>query len=67
MLMYFIVFCGLGAALNFFIETEKTAIGAIVVIAVLWGLSHGVFWGLVTVGELFLGYFVFRSVNNHQS
>lgn len=67
MLMYFIIFSALGAGIKHFISNEKGAIGLIVFIALLWGLSHQAIWGFVTLGELFLGYFVYSIAKTSQS
>ena len=67
MLMYLIIFSVLGAGIKHFIANEKGAVGLIVFIAFLWGLSHQAIWGFVTLGELFLGYFVYSIVKTSQS
>jgi hypothetical protein len=59
MLIYFIIFSAIGAGIRHLIGNEKAAVALIVVISLLWGLSHQPIWGLVTLGELFLGYFLY--------
>ncbi len=56
MISYLILFTGVGAAIARFVEDKKTAICLIIVIAAFWGVSQKLIWGLVTLGELFLGY-----------
>lgn len=60
MLGYFLLFVGVGLAIGHFVKEEKQALIAVVIIALLWGLSHRAIWGLVTLGELLLGYVVFK-------
>ena len=59
MLLYFIMFSGIGLAIGKFVNDRKVALGIILGIAVLWGLGHRSIWGFVTLGELLLGYFLF--------
>jgi hypothetical protein len=63
MFMYFLLFTIIGAGVGKFIEEPKTALIVIVVIATLWGLSSQMIWGLVSLGELFLGYFLVRHLS----
>ena len=59
MLIYFIIFCAVGAAIGKFSRDRKTALAIILGAAMLWGISHMAIWGLVTLGELLLGYFLY--------
>ena len=59
MLIYFIIFCAVGAAIGKFSRDRKTALAIILGAATLWGVAHMAIWGLVTLGELLLGYFLF--------
>lgn len=59
MLIYFIIFCVVGAAIGKFSRNRKTALAIILGAAMLWGIAHMAIWGLVTLGELLLGYFLF--------
>ena len=59
MLIYFIIFCAVGAAIGKFSRNRKTALAIILGAAMLWGVAHMPIWGLVTLGELLLGYFLF--------
>ncbi len=63
MFMYFLIFTIIGAGLGKFIEEPKTALVIIIVIATLWGLSSQLIWGLVSLGELFLGYFLVKQLS----
>lgn len=62
MLMYLIIFLAIGAGIKHFIAEEKFAIGIIISLSILWGLSHQAIWGFVALGELLLGYFVYGVV-----
>jgi len=56
MLGYFLIFTLLG----FFIHKyfDKAGEGAIIVIAIVWGISSGPIWGLASLGEMFLGLYI---------
>ena len=56
MLSYFIVFGLLGFFISKAVKVDKAAVAIIVMIAIIWGLFHHAVWGLVTLGELLLGY-----------
>ena len=59
MLIYFVIFCLSGVAIGKFINDRKIALSIILGLALLWGIAYMAIWGLVTVGELLLGYFLF--------
>jgi len=59
MLFYFTVFIVIGLGLGKFVANKKVALALIIVLSIFWGLSHKEIWGLVTLGELLLGYFLF--------
>lgn len=59
MLLYFLLFVGVGLAIGHFVREKKQALMVLLAIALLWGLSHRAIWGFVTLGELLLGYVVF--------
>jgi hypothetical protein len=63
MLSYFVAFTALGALIRFYIEKPKQSIFINSIIAILWGLSNHAIWGLVTFGELMLGYAAFEVFN----
>jgi hypothetical protein len=56
MLGYFLIFTLLG----FFIYKyfDKEAEVAIIVIAIVWGVSSGAIWGLASLGEMFFGLYI---------
>jgi len=60
-LFYFIIFTVVG----FFIgsmnqNNEKQALVIIIIIAVLWTIGHAPIWGLASLGEMVIGYFIFK-------
>lgn len=58
MIFYFILFVIVGFILGKTdFEREKSFI-ILCIIAVIWGFIHNPFWGLVSFGELCLGYFI---------
>jgi hypothetical protein len=59
MLTYLVIFTAIGFAIGHFSKEKKTSLIAILVISVLWGMSHQAIWGLATLGELMLGYFIY--------
>jgi hypothetical protein len=56
MLTYFIGFTLLGFIIRKVITDDKSALIAILGIALIWGFTHQLILGFVTLGELFLGY-----------
>lgn len=60
MIKYFIIFSVIGGVIAKLIPEQKNSILAIVGIAILWGIMSKPIWGLVTLGELLLGYFIVR-------
>lgn len=60
MFTYFVILTAVGFAVGHFSKDKKHSLGVILVIATLWGMSHQVIWGLVALGELFLGYFIYE-------
>lgn len=59
MFFYFVVFMVIGLGLGKLVPNKKVALSLVVVLSIFWGLSHKEIWGLVTLGELLLGYFLF--------
>ncbi len=57
MLGYFLLFTEVG--IGHLVKDQKQALIATLVIAALWGVSSRAIWGLMTLGELLLGYFVY--------
>ena len=60
MLMYFLLFVGVGLAIGHFVKEQKQALVVALFIAVFWALSSRVIWGFVTLGELLLGYLIYE-------
>ena len=60
MIKYFIIFSVLGGVIAKLMPEQKNSILAIVGIAILWGIMSKPIWGLVTLGELLLGYFIVK-------
>jgi uncharacterized membrane protein YcfT len=50
MFVYFLIFTLLGFFIHKFFESDGE--GAIVVIAIVWGISSGAIWGLASLGEI---------------
>jgi len=53
---YLIIFTLVGFLLSKFIKDEKNTFIAFLAVSVIWGLSSAPIWGLVTFGELSLGF-----------
>ena len=62
MFFYFVIFTAIGFAIGKVVDNSRNATLAIVVIALLWGLFYAPIWGLVSLGELFLGYIIARNL-----
>ena len=60
MLGYFVLFTVIGFLAAMFLRKEQAIFTAYAVFAVIWGLSNGLIWGLVTFGELTAGFFIFK-------
>lgn len=64
MLQYFLIFGCIGFVAEKTL-TDKASVGVILLVALFWMASHGIFWGLVSGGEMMLGYaaakFIFSS------
>jgi hypothetical protein len=58
MLTYFIGFATLGFFIKLVVSDNKSALLVCLGIAVFWGFTHHAIWGLVTLGEILLGYVV---------
>jgi hypothetical protein len=56
MIKYLIIFSLLGFGIGKLLINQKAAIGLILVVAIGWGITSKPIWGLVTLGELMLGY-----------
>ena len=67
MLTYFIVFTILGFVIGTLVGDMKKAIPIIVAASILWGLISAPIWGLATLGELSLGFYIYvlsKNTNN---
>lgn len=62
MLFYFIVFTIVGFIIASTAQEESNAIGLIIIIAIGWGIAYAPIWGLASLGEMSLGYFIARMV-----
>ena len=67
MLTYFVIFTAIGFAVGHFSKDKKQSLGIILVIAVLWGMSHQAVWGLASLGELMLGFFIYEITEGEKS
>jgi len=56
MLAYMLIFGLLGFFLNKYFNKDGTT--AIIVIAIIWGFVSGPIWGFVSLGEMFLGFYI---------
>ncbi len=59
MVTYFLLFFAIGICVGKFVEKKIIALGLMLGIAALWGASHRAIWGMVTLGELLFGYFLY--------
>ena len=67
MLFYALIFFIVGLAIGKFIKEKNLSIGVILGTSFLWGLSHGMIWGFVTLGEIFLGYLVIEFITKNEA
>jgi hypothetical protein len=58
MLFYFIVFTIVGFVISSVAKDESTTIVLILIIAIVWGITTAPIWGLASLGEMALGYFL---------
>jgi hypothetical protein len=56
MLSYFVLFVIIGFLLGLLGLRGQVVVIGILLGGLLWGVSKGALWGLVSVGELFIGY-----------
>ncbi|GIT99702.1 hypothetical protein TSL6_02090 [Sulfurovum sp. TSL6] len=63
MLMYFIIFTVIGFIIGSLVKDINKTIAIIIVVSILWGLVNEPIWGLVTLGEISLGFFVYLIIN----
>jgi hypothetical protein len=55
--MYFVILALLGFFIGKLMRRNK-GVALIVVISVLWGISSAPIWGLASLGEMFLGFYI---------
>ena len=67
MFFYVFIFLIVGLAIGKFVKEKNLAIGVILGTSLLWGLSHGMIWGFVTLGEIFLGYLVIELITKNET
>lgn len=60
MLTYFILFTTIGVLISIATKNETNAFVAIIIIGILWGVSHAPIWGLVSFGEMAFGVLAYR-------
>lgn len=61
MLTYFLLFTFIGVILGMLFNEDKSIL-IIICIAIIWGISHKFIWGFVSLGELFLGYYLSKYI-----
>ncbi len=66
MLMYFIVFSVIGFIIGISTKSIQKAMPAIIFISVVWGISTAPIWGLATLGELSLGFFIYTMTSSRK-
>jgi len=60
MFIYFLFFTGIGFCVGKYVHPSKKGFLLLVGIAFVWLLGNGPFWGLITLGELLLGFTVYK-------
>jgi hypothetical protein len=60
MLFYFLIFTVLGFVIRR--KLNDKGVQVIIILAIVWGLISGPIWGLASLGELFLGYYIAQEV-----
>lgn len=63
MLIYFIIFTASGFIIGKLVKDINNAITIIIVASIIWGLVKAPIWGLATLGELSLGFFIYLMLN----
>ena len=64
MIAYFVVFAALGFLLSSKYKSHHVDYMAIVGIAILWGIVHGLLWGFVSFLELIVGSAIAKGLFN---
>jgi RsiW-degrading membrane proteinase PrsW (M82 family) len=60
MLFYFLIFAVIGFFMHKYFYENGPMI--IIVIALIWGIVSGAIWGLVSLGEMFLGFYIAKQM-----
>jgi len=63
MIKYFLLFIFLGFLISRVVTHKKIGLYVIFAISILWAASSQLLWGLVTLGELLLGFVLSEFVN----
>ena len=63
MLMYFIAFTVIGFIIGAYVQDIGKAMPIIIMASILWGLIYAPVWGLATLGELSLGFYIYMIIN----
>jgi len=59
---HFIIFTIAGFVIGNIVPEKEKAFGTMIVVAIIWALAYSMFWGLVSFGELALGYFIAQMI-----
>ena len=59
MLFYFFIFTLIGFLIYKYFGKQGAV--AIVIISIIWGFSSEAVWGLASLGEMFLGFYIAQS------
>jgi hypothetical protein len=62
MVKYFFIFTLGGFLIAKLIKSERNGLFVAIAISIIWGLSSQPIWGLVTLGELLLGFLLGRVI-----
>ena len=65
MLMYFLIFTVVGFVIGVVVKSLEKSIPFIIGISILWGFVYAPVWGLATLGELSLGFYIFTMLNQN--
>jgi hypothetical protein len=60
MIIYFLIFSGIGFLLAKQVKNPKIGFTIVLSISLLWMLKSGAFWGLVSLGELLFGFSIYK-------
>jgi hypothetical protein len=67
MVKYFFIFTAIGFLIAKLIKSERNGLFVAIAISIIWGLSSQPIWGLVTLGELLLGFLLGRLIFKDQT